>query len=191
VADVIFALVLWRMFIAFPRPPETGRNPWHSITEMMFSDLGTNVLVVVGLIVVIIYWLQNNVLFGNLEKTDGTHTALGILQVFFLLLFLYSIRMGIDFDGSTGSKVFEGIAAAMVGLTSVGGWEYAKRKGLLSKRISKEEARRLRDRFFAEPAAALITIPFAFVGPWIWELAWLSYIPIAYLLRKRAQRFAA
>ncbi len=39
----------------------------------------------------------------------------------------------------------------------------------------------------AQPISAVITIPFAFVGPWAWEIAWLVY-PIAAFIWKRARR---
>jgi len=41
---------------------------------------------------------------------------------------------------------------------------------------------------FAEPLAALVTLPFAFVGELAWNLSWLAYIPIAALLRRRGAK---
>jgi hypothetical protein len=38
---------------------------------------------------------------------------------------------------------------------------------------------------FAEPLAALVSLPFAFVGDLAWNLAWLAYIPISRLVRRR------
>jgi hypothetical protein len=35
-------------------------------------------LVIIGIVVTIIYWIQNNVLFGNLQSTDSRHTILSI-----------------------------------------------------------------------------------------------------------------
>ena len=32
-----------------------------------------------------------------------------------------------------------------------------------------------------------ITIPFAFAGPWLWELSWLLYPVLRYLLGLRAK----
>ena len=36
----------------------------------------------------------------------------------------------------------------------------------------------------AEPAAALLTIPCAFIGPWLWEIAWLMFIPAGQILKR-------
>ena len=36
--------------------------------------------------------------------------------------------------------------------------------------------------------AALVTLPFAYVGEVAWNLAWLVYLPIAAILRRRGSR---
>jgi len=41
---------------------------------------------------------------------------------------------------------------------------------------------------FAEPLAALVTLPFAYVGELAWNLAWFAYIPIAAFLRRRDKK---
>ncbi len=48
-------------------------------------------LILLAVVIVIVYWLQNNSLPGNLNKTDGIHTAISIFQLFFVLLYLYAI----------------------------------------------------------------------------------------------------
>ncbi len=65
-----------------------------------------------------------------------------------------------------------------------------KNHRLLLPEVTKQFAYRLRDRILAEPITAIITIPFAFVGPILWEISWLSY-PLVVLLvrgRRRAKR---
>ena len=183
--DVVFAIVIWRAFMLIPRPGEGGWN-WDSITDMLASNILTLIIVMIGVVVAIVYWLQNNALFGNLDRTDGLHTALSILQIFFLLLFLYSIRVGATLEASSGTRVFESCTAALVGIASALGWSYAiKNRRLISAQLTDEEARDLQIKILAEPITALITLPCAFIGPWIWEASWLSYPLIAFLLRRR------
>lgn len=79
------------------------------------------------MVVAIVYWLQNNALFGNLDRTDDLHTALSIMQIFFLLLFLYSIRVGATLEASSGTRAFESCTAALVGIASAMGWSYANK----------------------------------------------------------------
>jgi len=51
-----------------------------------------------GLFLVVGYWLQNNALFGSLERADNRFAALSIVQLLFLLLYLFSMGLGIDFE---------------------------------------------------------------------------------------------
>jgi uncharacterized membrane protein len=182
--DVIYALVLWRIFTFIPKP---GGEGWegNSLGEFLAANLPVFALIVIGLAFTIIYWLQNNSLFGNLARTDGRHTTLAILQIFLLLLFLYSVRLGIELGGSPGTRLFESITAALVGYVGAAGWIHAKKnRRLLQPGITDQEANDLGDRILAEPLAATFTIPFAFT-PILWEVAWLSYPVMVRLLRRR------
>lgn len=185
--DVVYALVLWRIFTFIPKP---GGEGWagDSAGEFLAANLPVLVLIVIGLAFTIIYWLQNNSLYGNLARTDGRHTTLAIVQIFLLLLFLYSIRLGIELGGSPGTRLFESIAAALVGYAGAAGWIHAKKdRRLLQTSITDQEANDLGDRILAEPLAATFTIPFAFT-PVFWEVAWLSYPVMVRLLRRRRWR---
>ena len=182
--DVVFALVIIRLFTLLPRP-ETMDAGWRSLTDMLFSNTMDLVMVGVGLVLVIIYWTQHNALYGNLQKTDNKHTVIAILQLFALLLFLYSVRMGSKFDGTLEARVFESGSAALVGIVSVVGWIYAIRNHrLVSPELTEKEARNQLEKIIVEPLVALLTIPFAFIGPVAWEIAWLAFIPVAQVIKR-------
>jgi uncharacterized membrane protein len=184
--DVVYALVIWRLFMIMPRPEKIGE--WRSLYSFLSSNAELYVIAGLGLVIVIIYWIQNNALFGYLDRTDGCHTVISIVQLFFLLLFLYSIRLGLDFPGESHSRALESVAVALVGIASIAGWRYAmKNRRLLSPEVTTQRADQISDQNLAEPIAAGITLPCAFLGPIIWELAWLSYIPVSYWLRRRRQ----
>jgi hypothetical protein len=71
---------------------------------------------------------------------------------------------------------FESFAAVMVGIAGGWGWSYAiKNHRLLLPEVTEQYALQLRDRILAEPITAIITLLFAFVGPIMWEISWLSY----------------
>jgi hypothetical protein len=182
--DVVYALVLWRCFALLPLPAADQWN-FEGFQAFMSAELLNIVVIFLGVIITIIYWLQSNVLFGNLRATDTWHTLLSILQVFFLLLFLRSIRVGTEMGSSVGTRAFESVAAALMGLMSSAGWSYAMKGGrLLLPEVDAVYAKELRTRTWAEPTTAMITLPCAFVGPGIWELAWFIY-PVVRMIAKR------
>ncbi len=182
--DVVYALVIWRLFMLMPRPEKIGE--WRSLSSFLSSNVELYVIASLALIIVIIYWIQNNALFGYLDRTDSRHTAISIVQIFFLLLFLYSIRLGLDFPGESHARALESVTAALVGVASIAGWRYAmKNRRLLSPEVTTQRADQIFDQNLAEPIVAVITLPFAFIGPIVWEIAWLSYLPVSYWLRRR------
>ena len=93
--DVVYAIIIWRAFMLLPRPAAEQLN-WEHIGAFLSANIGGFLAVAIGIAVTIIYWIQNNALFGNLQSTDSRHTTLAILQLFFLLIFLVSLRLGID-----------------------------------------------------------------------------------------------
>jgi uncharacterized membrane protein len=182
--DVVYALVILRIFTLIPRP-EKGDFAWGTIVEFLLSDKGDLIMALVGMVIVIIYWTQNNTIFGNLVRTDNRHATLTIIQLFSLLLFLYALRMGTFFEGTTGARVFESSAAALLGISSAAGWYYAMHnQRLVRPDMTGVEAHDLLVKVLAEPFAALLTIPCAFIGPVVWEIAWLSFIPFAQVLKR-------
>ncbi len=175
IVDVVFAIVIWRAFNAIPRPLSTEIE-WSSFTQYM-DENGINILVLfIGVVVSVIYWIQNTVLLGKLQATDLRHAILIILQTFFLLIFLYSLRFGVFSGPTAGSRLFESLSAFMVGALSLWAWRYAiKDRRLLREDVSDEEVQELSKRFRIEPLTALITLPFVFYTPWLWEFSWFSY----------------
>jgi uncharacterized membrane protein len=183
--DVVYAIIIWRAFTLLPRPTAEQLS-WEHIGAFLSTNIGSFVLVIIGIVIAIIYWIQNNVQFGNLQSTNSRHTILSILQLFFLLVFLVSLRLGIELGASTATRAIESFAAVLVGIAGGWGWSYAiKNHRLLLPEVTEQYALRLRDRILAEPITAIITLPFAFVGPILWEISWLSYPLVVKLVRGR------
>ena len=186
-ADIIYAIIIWRGFMLLPRPTAAQWN-WDFISAFMRDNATTFVSVLIGIVFTIIYWLQSNVLYGNLRSTDSRHTILSILQIFFLLIFLLSIRLYIDIGAFTGILVFRSTAAALVGIAGGWGWAYAiKNHRLLLPEVTELYAYQLRDRILAEPITAIITLPMAFWGPIFWQISWFCY-PLVVVLVKHWRR---
>ena len=188
IMDVVYALVIWRLFMILPRP-EGDNADSISVLDMLIDNWQDFIIVLLALVIVIVFWLQNNSLFDKLKATDRIHTAIAIFQLFFLLFFLYSIGTGLRLGAAADSRVLESFAALLLGISAYLGWYYAYRKGnLVAEEVSVEKSEELLKRNLAEPITALFTIPFAFVGPIAWELSWFLYPGLRYLLGRRQQR---
>ncbi len=180
--DVVYAIAIWRVFMLVPRPDE---QEWESLSVFFAQEGMALAVLAVGLAVIIVYWIQGNLLLGSLEGTDTRHTVAVILQIFSLLLFLYSIKTGALIGDTPGTRLFESLSALALGLTSYLGWYTAVKDGrLVRKDLSTERLVDITRRIRAEPVTALITIPFAFVGAISWNLAWFAYPLIVYLVRR-------
>jgi len=181
--DVIFGITIWRLFTLLPRPEE---NPeWTSLLDMLV-DSGLNFAVaIIALIIVIIYWVQSNLLFKYLVRTDSWHIGISIAQMFSLLLFLYAIRVGIGFEANASTRIFESSMACLLGVCSFAAWYYALHKGkLVTDELDADEAKAITERIKAEPVTAAITIPFA-AGMWMWELSWFIYPVVVYIYNRK------
>jgi uncharacterized membrane protein len=183
--DVVFALMILRVFLILPKPTAADMEGPRDLLVFLGGRSGRYEMVIVGIILLVVYWVQNNKAFGNLKRTDGTHAAMSIFQVFFLLIYLYFVRMGVEFRNDIASFFFQSMSLALVGFTAVIAWSYAiKDRRLISDSLTDREAREMRLGFMSEPLTALITIPFSWLGPLAWTLAWLADIPISMLLKR-------
>ena len=83
--DVVYGITIWRLFTLLPRPEE---NPaWTGLLDMLIDSWLNFAVAIIALVIVIIYWIQSNLLFKYLVRTDGWHIGLSIAQIFSLLLF--------------------------------------------------------------------------------------------------------
>lgn len=185
--DVVYAVALVLVVSWLPLPEEgrSGGVVW--IADLWAEHAGSIVAVVIGLVFVILYWIRSNTLMTAVDHTDGLHTAFSIASVFFLLLLLYVVRVSGQV-AAPSRRAGESVAVALIGCAAGAAWWYARRKGLVRDGIAQREMVAVQVEAFAEPAAALVTLPFAYVGELAWNLSWLAYLPIAAVLRRRGAR---
>ena len=185
--DVMFALMLYRILAPLPMPSMEDDWSWEFGAIIgLGQEVGPAFLMaLIGVILIVIYWLQNNKLLGNLQRTNGPHVSFSIGQIFFLVIYAYAMAIAGDFDSPT-TRALQSLALAGVGFCGFFGFRYAARdRRLLSDAISDKEANALKVSVLPEPIAGLLTIPLAYVGPWAWELGWLVMLPIGSWLRRR------
>jgi len=182
--DVVYALAIVRLFSHLPIPNKAEWT-WDSVGHFLVDNIGLLATLFIGITLISIYWIQNNSLFGNLVRTDNQHAVISIFQLAFLLLYLYSVGLGIDFKGDRFALAMQSVTLALVGFCSVVAWHHARKNRLLiSDELSDEDAREIHGRIMVEPVSAMITLPCAFISPVVWELAWLVYPATLLVIRK-------
>lgn len=186
--DVIFAIAIWRIFMMLPRPGDADRS-FGTILEMYRGQAAVLAIVLIGFVLMIVYWIQHNAVFGALDRTDNRHTVLSILQLCAVLLFPYAVRLGVEFDGTLGAMVFESIAAALMGSLGLASRLYAaKHRRLVADVVTGKDARHLTARLLPAPLVAVLTIGIAFLGSLWWTLSWFV---LGALIGRRAKEWAA
>jgi hypothetical protein len=183
VVNVLYALLLFQTFLILPRPDDPELN-YKSLLQI-YSDNSMKLLViVVGLILILTYWIQTNKQLGNLVRSSPFHASLAIVQMVCLMLYLYFVRFDMEFDGMTFALQMESLFLALAGFIGVYNWMYVRKNNLTSDQIDKHEERTMLFQFLPEPMASLFSLPFATFGPGIWTLSFLIIIPLGYFLKK-------
>ncbi len=180
--DVLFALMIYKLFTFMPDPGMDDFGSDALIRVLSESYLNYSVIVI-GLVLVIIYWGMNNLQFGNLERTDGWHATLSILQVFALMLYIYFVRLDVQFGNDVTLMQLQSLFLALAGVFAMGSWHYAIKNGLVSDDPTEIEKDRMYIKLMQEPIVSMLTFPLAWFGPLIWTLGWLLLIPVGYVSR--------
>ena len=179
VVDVLYALALWQTITLLPHPTAAELDEAGGLAFGMWGAVDEFLLPLVGIALVLIYWGQNNLLFGNLDRTDEKHAASAVFQVAFIMMFGYFIRVGIEVGDRPQVLAAQSITLVLAGLAAISGWRYAVRQDLVEEdALNASEIRHLSQRILVEPLVALITIPVAWLGPRAYTLTFLLGIPI-------------
>lgn len=179
VIDVLYALALWQTVTLLPQPTAAEIEAAGGLARGMWSAADEFMLPLVGIALVLIYWSQNNMLFGNLDRTDSKHVAMAVFQVMLVMMFGYFIRMGIAVGDLPEILAAQSISLVLAGAAAIIGWRHAlKDRNLVGSILSAGEARVLSQRILVEPIVALATIPIAWLGPLAYTLAFVLGIPL-------------
>lgn len=183
IIDVLYALMIFRVFLLLPRP-ELDNFGQDELVQVLKESYMNYLVMFVGILLIIIYWGQSNLQFGNLKRTDTKHAVLSLFQAFFLLVYMYFVRLDVQFEGAIITLQMESISLAIAGLLSIISWYYAIKNNLLTDHITTEEKRNVYLKLMPEPIVSVLSFPFAFFGADIWTLSWLLLIPVSIILKK-------
>lgn len=186
--DGVYALIIVLTVLELPLPADEGLTGV-SVIEFLRTYVNAYMPALIAIVLVVIYWTQNNLLFGNLSRTDDRHAIISLLQIFLLLLYFYTIGLGLDLDNPPAALALQSAAVVLIGLCSLAGWSYASHnRRLLAPEVTADEVREVHIRMLAEPITALITLVCAYWGQTPWEVAWLSYPLVAWVVRRKVAK---
>jgi hypothetical protein len=183
VIDVLYALMIFRAFLLMPSP-ELDHFTASELVRVFKTSYMNYLAMTVGMILILLYWGQSHVIFGNLKRSDGNLSVMAILQAFFVLLYLYFIRLDIQMGGQTLILRLESVSLAIAGGFGVGAWHYANKQNLVSEAVSDLDVDKTYLKLMPEPITSVLTFPFAVFGPDIWTLSWLLMIPVSWVLKR-------
>lgn len=187
IIDVIYGLLIFRLFMILPRPELDGFGK-DELVEVLSTSYINYLVMLVGLIMILIYWGQSNLMFGNLRHTDGKHSTLSILQAFCLLIYFYFVRLDVELDGAVIALQMESVFLALSGFFGIAAWYYSEKNGLISSKVDHTEKTKIYLKLIPEPLVSVLTFPFAVFGPDIWTLSWLLLIPVGFIIKKISAR---
>lgn len=187
VVNVLYALMIFQVFLILPRPDDPELQ-YISLDQIYSENLSVLMVIVVGLIMILIYWIQFHKLTGNLVRSSPVHASLSLFQMIFLMIYLYFVRFDMEYDGLTLALQMESVFLALAGFAGAISWVYARMNNLTSDQIDEQEEVSVLYSILPEPMAALFSLPFAVYGPGIWTLSFLSIIPIGMFFKWRKKR---
>ena len=185
--NVLFALLLFQTFMILPRPDDPELE-YYTLQQIFSGNKDQLLVILVGLILTLTYWVQINKQLGNLTRSTGFHASMGVLQMFCLMLYLYFVRFDMEFDGLKIALEMQSVFLALAGFIGVFNWVYARRQKLTSKNINDQEEKVMFYKLLPEPLAALFSLFFASMGPETWTLSFLIIIPLSIIFSKLGKR---
>lgn len=185
--DVVYAVIFFHIMSQYLPHFEEGawmEKPYGLLSH--FYDSREELLrVIIGSGLALLYWNQNVGILKNLVRTNYTHAALSLLQLFFVVLFVYFAIVDPNLE-SKSSPALQAASLAIAGFMSVGLWRYAVKHGLIREGMSEEDIKHVTKNNLMEPLTAVVNIGLAFVSPLAWTLAWFVLPPVfLWILKKR------
>lgn len=183
ILDILYALMIFRVFLLLPRP-EIDNFGHEELFEVLTTSYINYLVMFVGIVLILIYWGQSNLQSGNLVRTDGKHAVLSILQAISLMIYLYFVRLDVEFEGDVLILQIESISLALAGAFSILSWAYAIKNKLVSDVVTVKEKQSIYLKLLPEPIVSVLSFPFAFFGSNVWTLSWLMLIPVTMIIKR-------
>lgn len=179
VINVLYALLIFEIFQLLPFPSDPDFH-YVRLIDVFAENQSKITILGIGLVFIIIYWIQGNLQFGNLKRSSSLHALFAILQMISLMLYIYFILFEISFTESVLALRMQSGLLCIAGVFGAFNWRYARFKKFTTDQIDDREEMDLFYKILPEPITAFITIFFAGLGSGYWSLSWLFIVPITY-----------
>ena len=189
--DVAYAVLLVEFIMYLP---PTEDMAWTGLQFGLLSLLWDNSLDLLRLFIAagltLISWNLTHKLLGPLERTDGWHTLLVLLQFMFVCLFLFFAIADPTLE-SVSSPVGQSLCLAISGFIGIAGWWYARKSGFAKAELTEAQKDGVGRSVIIEPVTALLNTGLGFVGPGIWTLGWFAIPVVLVAAMRRLERARA
>jgi uncharacterized membrane protein len=177
IVDVLYALALFRTITVLPHPTVAQVQEAGSVLGAMRADLPDFMLVILGVALVAVFWGANNMMFGNLVRTDARHALSSIVQTMGVMMFGYTLRLSNELGDLPQILAAQSVILLIAGAMAAMAWSRARRTGMISDAVTEEEKQQVARKLLTEPILAVLTIPLAWVGPMIYTISWFVGFP--------------
>jgi len=107
------------------------------------------------------------------------------------MIYLYFVRLDVEFEGAVIALQMESVFLALSGFFALWAWYYAIKNKMISDHITTDEQNKVYLKLLPEPIVSVLSFPFAAFGPDIWTLSWLLLIPVGIVSKRLQARIIA
>ena len=130
-------------------------------------------------------WISHHAMFRMLRRYDRRLLWLNLIHLLFVALMPFTTAVVGEYGILPFVQVFYAASVAITLLSRDVVWLYASHRGrLLDETITADQVRRVTINELTKPAVFLVSIPFAFVSPWIPIAVW-ALAPVWYSIAGR------
>jgi uncharacterized membrane protein len=183
--DAVYAIALTLIVVTIGLPAAQDAASVSDLAAGLEDQLGEFVAFFVGVLVIGFYWSSHHESYDDLDAVDPAFVKLTVLYLALVAFLPYPIRLGGAFDQNPLPMIiFTCNVAAVSGMEGVLLWQ-AYRARLLKVQPSAAGIRWMLTMSLVPVPLFLVSIPVAFVNPWLAPLVWVLDLVLEPLVERR------
>jgi len=185
-SDAIFAFAITLLALDV-RLPDLGASPTSDQLTRALSDLGPALTAfVISFTVIAAFWLGHVRTFRVITRLDGRLIVINLAFLFLIVLLPFPTSVVARAGNQPVAAVLYASFALAIGALSALLWSYAAEVAHLTDPVvTRELARRIRERALVVPVIFAISIPVALASPVVAEVMWVVTAPVQAVVTRR------